>query len=100
MQSSRLGMPGQRENVVKLHADHSTVCKFGLSQDDRDNLKLVKSNVRGLYKEALKTGKFLTLFTTSDVSKEHDGCVDGAYADADLQTRMSALSPARSQELR
>ena len=34
-ESAQLGMPGDRENVVKLSADHRTVCKFGPSQTDR-----------------------------------------------------------------
>jgi hypothetical protein len=42
---------------VKLNADHSGVCKFGLSQTDRDNFKLVRSNVKDLYKHALNVGR-------------------------------------------
>lgn len=49
-------MPGLRENVVKLNADHGGVCKFGDSVEDRDNFKLVQSNIKDLYKKALKTG--------------------------------------------
>lgn len=47
-------MPGDRENVVKLNADHSGVCKFGPSLEDQDNFKLVRSNLKDLYKNALK----------------------------------------------
>lgn len=54
-ESARFGMPGDRENVVKLNADHSAVCKFGPSQTDQDNFKLVRGNIRDLYKKALKT---------------------------------------------
>jgi hypothetical protein len=50
-------MPGLRENVVKLNADHSGVCKFGDSLEDHDNFKLVRSNIKDLYKKALKTGE-------------------------------------------
>jgi len=39
---------------VKLNADHSGVCKFGKSQTDLDNLKLVKHNIRDVFKQALK----------------------------------------------
>ncbi|KAJ5170847.1 uncharacterized protein N7500_003630 [Penicillium coprophilum] len=52
--SSRLGLPGDCENVVPLDADHSQVCKFGLSQTDQDNLELVKSNIEDVYEAALK----------------------------------------------
>jgi hypothetical protein len=47
-------MPGDHENVVKLNADHSGVCKFGLSQTDQDNFKLVRGNIRDLYRNVLK----------------------------------------------
>jgi NACHT domain len=47
-------MSGDRENIVKLNANHSSVCKFGLSQTDQDNFKLVRMNIKDLYKKALK----------------------------------------------
>ncbi|KAI0376539.1 hypothetical protein F5Y04DRAFT_209589 [Hypomontagnella monticulosa] len=47
--SACLNLSGDRENIVSLDADHSTVCKFGLEQPDQDNLKLVRSNIRELY---------------------------------------------------
>jgi hypothetical protein len=34
-ESARLGLPGDRENVVKLNADHSGVCKFETEQTDQ-----------------------------------------------------------------
>lgn len=39
--------------MVKLNADHSKVCKFGLGDEDQNNLKLVRANVKDLYKKAL-----------------------------------------------
>lgn len=53
--SADLGMPGDRENVVKLNASHGNMCKFGTGTTDQDNLKLVLSNIRDLYKNALKS---------------------------------------------
>ena len=55
-ESARFGIPGDRENIVKLNADHTNVCKFGPDQRDQDNFKLVRSNIKDLYKNALKTG--------------------------------------------
>jgi len=52
--SARLGMPGDRENVVKLNADHSGVCKYGASQTDQDNLEYVQFNIKDIYKKALQ----------------------------------------------
>src|SRR5688572_19065015 len=53
-ESARLGMPGHLENVVKLDADHSSVCKFGASQTDQDNFELVRANIKDIYKNAVK----------------------------------------------
>lgn len=53
-ESACLGLPGVRENVVKLNADHRDVCKFGPGPVDQDNLKLVQSNIKDLYQKALK----------------------------------------------
>jgi len=50
-------MPGDHENVVKLNANHSGVCKFGSTLEDQDNFKLVRSNIRDLYREALRTSE-------------------------------------------
>jgi hypothetical protein len=60
-ESARFGMPGDREHVVVLNANHSSVCKFSPSQTDQDNFKLVRSNIRDLYKIALKNSELSTL---------------------------------------
>lgn len=60
MYSARLGLPGDRENIVKLNADHEGVCKFGTSQTDQDNFELVQSNISDIYKSALKISKLRT----------------------------------------
>jgi hypothetical protein len=78
-------MPGNKENVVKLEADHSTVCKFGSTQDDQDNLKLVKANIRDMYREALKKSECL-------VSQAFDEDLD--KHDAQLRRRLAAMPPA------
>ncbi|PVH72159.1 hypothetical protein DL98DRAFT_539475 [Cadophora sp. DSE1049] len=66
--SARFGMPGNRENVVKLIADHSEVCKFGPSLEDQDNFKLVRGNIKDLYKKALGSGQQLKRHQESDSS--------------------------------
>jgi len=55
--SSTFGLPGDIENLVGLQADHSTVCKFGPSEEDQDNLELVLANVQDLYKVLLEEGE-------------------------------------------
>ncbi len=58
--SAFLGLPGDRENVVKLDAGHGGVCRFGPSETDQDNLKLVLYNIKDLFLSALeKTGASL-----------------------------------------
>lgn len=48
-------MPGDRENIVKLNSDHSSICKFNLAnQNDQDNFELVRANIKDIYKNALK----------------------------------------------
>ena len=55
-QSAIFGLPGQRENIVRLDASHSDMCCFdGTNQRDKDNLKIVCSNLEDAYEYALKT---------------------------------------------
>jgi hypothetical protein len=84
-ESARFGMPGDRENVVKLNADHSGVCKFGPSQTDQDNFKLVRSNIRDLYKNALKNCELTTI--PSIIGREGRGTTD----EDGLQVRLAKL---------
>jgi hypothetical protein len=77
-------LPGDRENVVKLNADHSGVCKFGASQTDQDNFKLVRSNIKDVYSNALKKGEFASLSYT--VGEE--GC---AMSEGSLEARIVGL---------
>lgn len=60
-ESACLSSRGDRENVIELDADHSGVCKFGESQAEQDNLKLVRANLQDLYKRTLKDCKFTRL---------------------------------------
>jgi hypothetical protein len=68
-------MPGDRENVVKLNADHRRVCKFGPSQEDQDNLKLVRVNIRDVYRKALKKRELLapSLIVHEEGAETEDG---------------------------
>ncbi|KAF6804850.1 NB-ARC and TPR domain protein [Colletotrichum musicola] len=81
-ESARLGMPGDRENVVRLDADHSTVCKFGAAESDQDNLKRVRSNIKDMYKKALKNSELNAIPTP--VGSE-------SSVDVGLQARLAAL---------
>ena len=52
--SAVFGPPGDRENIVRMDASHSDMCRYDGTQHDRDNLKLVLSNMEDLYEQALK----------------------------------------------
>lgn len=68
--SARFGLAGDKENIVKLNADHSRVCKFGSSIEDQDNFKLVRSNIRDLYKVALERIGELNVTAPSDIRED------------------------------
>ncbi|OHE90416.1 hypothetical protein CORC01_14293 [Colletotrichum orchidophilum] len=81
-ESAQLNMPGDHENVVKLDANHSMVCEFGGAESDQDNLKRVRSNIRDMYKKALKQSE-LTAISTPVPSESN--------ADSELRARLDAL---------
>ncbi|KAI1196532.1 hypothetical protein F5X97DRAFT_325365 [Nemania serpens] len=60
-ESASLGLPGNRENVVSLDADHSSICKFGVSVTDKDNLETVLGNIQDLAENALKIDELSSL---------------------------------------
>lgn len=80
-------MPGDRENVVKLNADHSGVCKFDQSQPDQDNFELVRSNVEDLYNNALKIGELSSV--PNAIGQER--IAESADNDEELQERWVKL---------
>jgi hypothetical protein len=80
-------MPGDRENIVRLNADHSGVCKFDQSQIDQDNFELVRSNIKDLYKNALKIGELGTLPSDNGQERSAESVDDGN----ELQARWAKL---------
>ncbi|KAJ5358379.1 uncharacterized protein N7496_010792 [Penicillium cataractarum] len=52
--SSRFNLPGTIESFVQLEGNHSEVCKFGLDDKGRHNLKLVRDYIRELHDAALE----------------------------------------------
>lgn len=73
---------------MKLNADHGGVCKFGNSQTDLDNLKLVKHNIRDVFKQALKRCELGNTATIS-LSPEPEGGTNAQ--DELLRERVNAL---------
>jgi hypothetical protein len=60
-ESTSFGLPGKHENVVSLQASHGGVCKFGTSQQDLDNFKIVQANLQDLYESAIANGELVTV---------------------------------------
>jgi len=77
-------MPGNHENIVKLNADHSGVCKFGPSLEDQDNFKLVRGNMKDLYKNALETSELSVLPSVMGVEGRSHAVDDGNMLQARL----------------
>lgn len=51
-------MQGTKENIVRLDADHRSMCKFDLScQHDADSYKLVVGNLKTLYRDCTSIGE-------------------------------------------
>jgi len=90
-ESARFGMPGDHENVVKLNADHSGVCKFGSTLEDQDNFKLVRGNIKDLYKNALKIGE-LSIINPVNSGEQNVEHIDN---DKELYTRFAKLKEDR-----
>lgn len=83
--SAVFGLPGHRENIVRLNASHSDMCRFDTKdQRDKDNLEIVLSNLEDLYVEALKICESANDIHLPELNK-------GA-ADRDLEDRMAALN--------
>jgi hypothetical protein len=72
---------------VKLNADHSGVCKFGPSLEDQDNFKLVRGNIKDLYKNALKIGELRTI----SLADSREQQVEHVDDDKDLRARFNKL---------
>jgi hypothetical protein len=83
-ESSRFGLPGDRENIVKLDADHGDVCRFDTSKHDQDNYELVRGNIKDIYKNALKIGELDRILRPEGQER-----VEGQ--DQDLKARFARL---------
>jgi hypothetical protein len=83
----RLSLSGDRENIVPLMVDYSGVSKFGLTETDQDNLKLVRKNVRKLCEKAIEKCELIAIPSIigyeGKVSMEEDA----------LRVRLAKLKP-------
>ena len=53
-----IGLPGDHENQLKLHAEHSNMCRFNpVSSIDKKNYELVEGNLLDLCENALEIGE-------------------------------------------
>ena len=60
--SAKFGLPGDKERILGIDADHSDICRFDpANQQDKDNLEKVMSSVEDLYNVALAKGESVDL---------------------------------------
>ena len=53
-----IGLPGDHENQLKLHAEHSDMCRFSpTSPSDKKNYDLVEGNILELCENASQIGE-------------------------------------------
>lgn len=91
-ESARFGLPGNLERIISLNADHRSICKFGQTQVDRDNWKVVKSNIKGLYDIALKECELLQMSLDAGISTSDPQEWKGdSNSELTLQKRLAAL---------
>jgi hypothetical protein len=58
--SAIFGLPGKRERIVPINANHSNICRFDTSQPcDKANLELVMGSVEEKYDMAVERSKYL-----------------------------------------
>ena len=82
--SATFGLPGHRENIVRLNASHSDMCRFdGTDQRDKDNLRLVFRNLEDVYTEALTSCESTNHVLLPELNVR--------AADMGLEDRMAAL---------
>ena len=56
--SAILGLPGDRETILRRHAGHSDVCRFNpCDETDEEDFEIFEGNLKRLYRFALKTGE-------------------------------------------
>ena len=87
--SATFGLPGHRENIVRLNASHSDMCRFDAQdQRDKDNLEIVLSNLEDIYDRALKSCE-----SADDIRLPE---LNTGAADRVLEDRMAALNSFKS----
>lgn len=87
--SAIFGLPGRRERIVELKADHSDLCRFDESPRDQDNLKIISNNVQDLYEIALKRSESVSVLCASEEGSE--AANDTKEIDQDVETRLALL---------
>lgn len=87
--SAIFGLPGTRENIVGLNAEHSDLCRFGASRREQDNLKVVLANIRDLYNAALERSESVGVSSRAEQSRE--AADDPQGIDQDLERRFASL---------
>ena len=86
--SACFGLPGSRENIVELNAEHSDLCRFDGSMRDQDNFKLVANNIQDIYEAALKRSESVDVSKRAMQSREEADNSQGV--DQELNKRLGS----------
>ncbi len=87
--SATFGLPGEREAIVELNANHSDLCRFGGTQTDQDNYEMVSSRIQKMYKAALKQSEPVKILYAAQGGTE--AANDAQEIDQDLEARFASL---------
>ncbi|KAF4946137.1 hypothetical protein FGADI_11415 [Fusarium gaditjirri] len=108
--SVSLGLPGDVAKIIELDASHRGLCKFGNTDKDQHNLKIVVENIKRLYDIAIEKSQsqgawypdasgFETPRTSEDYGQ--DDLVDGQTVTTTMSdtTRRPVYTPSQDSQL-
>lgn len=96
--SAMIGLPGNHENQLKLHAEHSDMCRFNpTSPSDKKNYDLVEGNILELCENASQIGEKSHSSIHSSRHISADAVGDAESSDASSAAAPSNLEVSTSQ---
>ena len=87
--SAIFGLPGTRERILELNADHSNLCCFDGTRRDQDNYKKVSNNIQDMYEAALKRSESVNILCAAKGGAK--AANDAQEIDQDLEARFASL---------
>ncbi len=88
--SAIFGLPGTRERILELNADHSDLCRFDGTRRDQDNFKKVSNNIQEMYEAALERSESVNILYAAKGGAEATN--EDQEIDQDLEARFASLA--------